>query len=63
MSEKIVTDYMGRPIGRLITVGGTTTVIDYMGRPLGTADASGTRDFMGRPLSPQNIPGILFGKK
>lgn len=60
--EKLVTDFLGRPIGRLIKDGDKTTVTDFLGKPLGTADASGTRDFLGKPVSRDNVPDILFGK-
>lgn len=60
--EKIVTDFLGRPIGRLIKDGNKTTVTDFLGKPLGSADESGTRDFLGRTVSRDNIPDILFGK-
>lgn len=60
--EKIVTDFLGRPIGRLIKDGDKTTVTDFLGKPLGSADSTGTRDFLGKPISRDNVPDILFGK-
>jgi septal ring factor EnvC (AmiA/AmiB activator) len=38
-------------------------VSTFQGEPLGTADGDGTRDFLGRPISKQNVPGLLFSKE
>lgn len=60
MSEKVITDFTGKPIGRLITDGNKTIVTDWCGRTLGTADANGTRDFTGKVISAQNAPELLL---
>lgn len=63
MTEEIITDYFGKPIGKLIKDGDKTTVTDYCGKPLGTADKNGTRDFTGKPVSPNNVPEILLDRE
>jgi hypothetical protein len=60
MSDKVITDWVGRPLGVIKTDGTKSTVTDWVGRPLGSADDKGTRDFIGKPISPQNVPGILI---
>ena len=61
--DKIITDWVGNPIGRESKDGDKTVVTTWTGEQLGTADDKGTRDFIGKPLSPQNAPDILLKKK
>lgn len=58
--EEVIRDFHGQPIGKLKTRGDRTEAFDFFGAPLGTADRTGTRDFLGRPISPNNVPGLLF---
>lgn len=60
MSDKVVTDFLGRPLAVVKKMGDKTTVTDWTGKPLGTADKGGTRDFIGKPISPNNVPEILI---
>lgn len=61
MSDDIITDFFGKPVGRIKTdENGASEVTDYHGKPLGYADKTGTRTFLGQPISPQNIPGLLL---
>jgi hypothetical protein len=60
MADETVTDFLGRPIGILKKDGDKTTVTDWVGKPLGTADKGGTRNFIGKPVSPNNVPEILL---
>lgn len=60
MSDKVVTDWTGKPIGVIKTEGSKSVVTDWAGRTLGTADEKGTRDYTGRLISPQNVPDILL---
>jgi hypothetical protein len=62
MADKVITDFLGRPLGVVKKVGDKTTVTDWVGKPLGSADKSGTRDFLGKPVSPNNVPEILIKK-
>lgn len=62
MENKVVTDWQGRPLGVVKKEGDKSTVTDWEGNPLGTADEKGTRDFIGKPISPQNVPDILIDK-
>ena len=59
MAEQIISDYLGNPIARFSTVGSKTVVTDWLGNPLGTADVNGTYDNLGKPISHQNVPGLL----
>ena len=60
MPNKIIVDFFGRPLAVVKTEGDKSTVVDWVGRPLGSADKHGTRDFVGRPVSPNNVPEILI---
>ncbi len=63
MSDKVVTDWTGKPIGIIKKNGNKSTVTDWTGRVLGSADDKGTRDFTGKLISPQNVPDILLRKE
>lgn len=59
-TRETVTDFYGSPIGTIKKDGDRSEVSDFYGMPLGSADRNGTRDFLGRPISPNNVPGLLF---
>ena len=61
--DKVVTDWLGNPLGVIKKDGNKSTVTDWTGRPLGSADDKGTKDFQGNPVSPQNVPDILLRKE
>jgi len=61
--DETVTDWLGRPLGIIKKEGDKSVVTDWQGKPLGSADSNGTKDFLGRPLSPKNVPGILIKKQ
>jgi len=63
MSDELISDYFGRPIGRKKKKGDKTVVTDYFGRPLGSASDNGTQDYFGRPKSNENVPDILLPKE
>lgn len=61
MSDKIITDFFGNPIGRVAEdATGKKTVTDWSGKILGYSDKNGTRDFQGNPISQQDQPGLLL---
>jgi len=60
MEEKIVTDFFGTPIGRMVKSGERWEVSDFTGRPLGSADENGTRDYFGVPIAQGSHPELLF---
>jgi len=61
--EYIISDYLGRPIGRIIKDGDRSEVSDWTGKPLGSADENGTRDYLGKPLYQGNHPELLIPKE
>jgi hypothetical protein len=61
MGDKIVTDWNGKPIGKIVEdANGKKTITSWTGIPLGTSDKNGTRDWTGKPISQQDVPGIFF---
>lgn len=63
MSDNVITDFLGRPLAIVKKKGDKTTVTDWIGKPLGTADKGGARDFIGKPVSPNNVPEILIKRE
>ena len=58
--RETITDWTGKRIGVKIKRGGKTIVTDWTGRFKGTADEKGTRDWVGKRLSKQNVADLLL---
>lgn len=60
---KEVKDFFGRVIAVVKEDGDKSRVSDWTGRSLGSADDKGTKDYLGKVVSPDNVPDILIRKE